>query len=84
MIVAGTDTISVSLHWNFAIMCHYPEKQKIVSDEIDTFIRKHGRLPEFTDRKELPYCISVIKECMRYRPTMAFGLPHAVNRDSKF
>ncbi|KAL0582115.1 hypothetical protein ABG067_008192, partial [Albugo candida] len=52
LIVAGTDTISITLLWNFAIMCNYPEVQKKVSAEIDEFVKLNGRLPEFSERTE--------------------------------
>lgn len=81
LVAAGTDTISVTLHWTFAIMCNYPTVQQRVVAEIDQFIEKNGRIPEFTEREEVPYCISVIKECMRYKPTTPFGLPRAVHED---
>lgn len=81
LVAAGTDTISVTLHWTFAIMCNYPTVQQKVVAEIDQFIEKNGRIPEFTEREEVPYCISVIKECMRYKPTTPFGLPRAVRED---
>lgn len=81
MLVAGTDTIAVSLLWNMNIMCHYPNCQKIASDEVDSFIRKNDRLPHFSDRTELPYVISVMKECLRLKPTTQFGLPHTIEAD---
>lgn len=62
-------------------MCNYPEVQKKASNEIDEFVKLNGRLPEFTDRMEVPYCISVMKETMRFRPITPFGLPHAVRKD---
>jgi cytochrome P450 len=73
----------VTLQWSFAILCHYPVVQKKVAEEIDQFIKVNGRIPEFTERNEVPYCISVIKECMRFKPTTPFGLPHFVNKDGK-
>ncbi|KAL7313016.1 hypothetical protein PS15m_008717 [Mucor circinelloides] len=77
----GTDTLSVTFSWNLAIMCHHPELQERVSHEIDKFIQVHGKVPTFDKRAEVPLCISVIKECMRYRPTTYFGLPHTADRD---
>lgn len=65
-------------------MCHYPEVQKTASAEIDSFIRLNGRLPLFKERLQLPYCISVMKECMRYRPNSPFGGPRAVREDGNF
>lgn len=79
----GTDTVSLTLAWNIAILCHYPQVQKQAAAEIDKFIKSNGRLPHFNERTQLPYCISVMKECMRFRPTTAFGIPHAVYEDGK-
>jgi cytochrome P450 len=81
IISGGTDTVSVTLSWSVVIMCHHPEVQKKVSAEIDKFVRVHNRVPIFDEREELPFCISVIKECMRYKPTDPFGLPHSVEED---
>lgn len=82
-IIGGTDTLTVTFSWNLAIMCHYPKLQERVSSEIDRFVQVNGTLPTFDNRTEMPLCISVIKECMRYRPTTYFGLPHTANKDSK-
>ncbi|KAI9262143.1 cytochrome P450 [Phascolomyces articulosus] len=76
MIVAGSDTTAVSLTWAFAILVRYPEIQRKMQSEIDTFMAKEGRLPRYEDRDQLPYTISVQKECMRYRTTTNFGVPH--------
>ncbi|KAG2216838.1 hypothetical protein INT45_009464 [Circinella minor] len=80
-IIAGTDTSAVTLEWSMVILCHYPEVQKIMSEEIDQFIHENGRLPTFEDRDKLPYSTSVQKECMRYRPITFFGLPHEASQD---
>lgn len=82
--IGGTDTVSVTLHWTIAIMCNHPEVQEKVADEIDQFIKANGRVPEFTEREQVPYCISVMKECMRYKPATPFGLPHAVREDGTY
>ena len=83
LIAAGTDTISVTMSWNYAIMARYPDVQKRVSAEIDEFIKKNGRVPDFNEREQIPLSISVMKECMRYRPISAFGVSHTTDKDSK-
>lgn len=65
-------------------MCHHPLAQIQASTEIDSFIQRHGRLPFFSERLELPFCISLLKECMRYRPAGLFGIPHECSEDGKF
>lgn len=72
------------MSWNYAILCRYPDLQKRVSAEIDSFIKIHGRVPDFSEREELPLCISVMKESMRYRPTSPFGVSHTTDKDSKW
>lgn len=64
-------------------MCNYPNAQRRVIEEIATFIETHGRIPFFEDREELPFCVSTIKECMRFKPTTPFGLPHTTIKDRK-
>lgn len=81
LIAGGTDTVSITLNWNFALMCHFPLVQKRAADEIDLFVEKHGRLPTFTEKAEVPFCVATYKECMRYRPTTPFGVPHSTNED---
>jgi cytochrome P450 len=82
-LTAGTDTTSVSTAWAIGILCHHPEVQKKLCDEIDAFIRKHGRQPAFSDREELPYFIAFEKECLRFRAPTDLGLPHKVLKDGK-
>ncbi|CAO3576608.1 unnamed protein product [Absidia cylindrospora] len=81
LIVAGTDTISVSIRWAFAILTHHMDVQDKICKELDAFITTYQRLPSFADREHLPYMTSVQRECMRYRPTVPFNAPHVVNED---
>ncbi|KAG1642294.1 hypothetical protein G6F44_004971 [Rhizopus delemar] len=81
LMIGGIDTVSNSMAWAFAILCHHPDWQKKMSDEIDSFVHKHGRLPMFTERKEIPSLIAVIKETLRYRPSIYFGVPHKATKD---
>lgn len=82
MITAGTDTIAVVLYGIFAQMCNYPEIQKNVASEIDEFVNANGHIPTFSERKQVPYCVSVIKECLRMKNALTLGLPHYANKDS--
>ncbi|KAG2230874.1 hypothetical protein INT48_003037 [Thamnidium elegans] len=81
VLVAGSDTVAISASWTYAILCHYPEVQKKLADEVDAFINKYKRIPTFEDRLELPYYISVQKECLRYRPPVYFGVPRKASAD---
>lgn len=77
------DTTATAISWDIATLCHYPDVQEKIAAEIDDFIRVHNRLPEFKDRENLPYSISVMKECMRHRPISPFGAAHTVEKDSR-
>ncbi|KAI9496351.1 cytochrome P450 [Zychaea mexicana] len=81
MALAGGETTAVMLGWSMAILCRYPKVQKSIREELDQFIRTYGRLPTFEDRDCVPYCISVQKECMRYRSITHLGLPHVSNQE---
>ncbi|CAO3645439.1 unnamed protein product [Cunninghamella blakesleeana] len=78
---AGTDTTVNSVRWMMAILIQYPEIQEKLRYEIDGFIKKHNRLPEISDREELPYLIAFGKECLRFKPLTAMGVPHVANDD---
>ncbi|KAI9265520.1 cytochrome P450 [Helicostylum pulchrum] len=81
MLVGGNDTQSATLAWNIAIMCNHPEIQQKVASEIDQFVEHHGRAPTFKERDQVPYCIAVMKESIRYRTTTSFGLAHTSKID---
>jgi hypothetical protein len=78
---AGQDSTETSLGWAFAILCNHPEVQTKMQEEIDGFIKINGRSPVFDDRDALPYLLSTIKECLRFRPPTSFGAPHIISKD---
>jgi cytochrome P450 len=84
MLAAGSETVSTTLNWALCILCNYPEVQKKMQEELDAFSQKHGGLPKFVDRPELPYCASVIRECMRLKSTTPFGIPHRAVKERKY
>lgn len=83
MLGAGGDTVAITTCWTYAILCHYPDIQQNLAEEVDSFITKHRRIPTFEDRLELPYYIAVQKECMRFRPPAYFIVPRKASKDSK-
>ncbi|KAG2226788.1 hypothetical protein INT45_005753, partial [Circinella minor] len=78
---AGTDTMAMTLSWAFAILCHHEEVQKELRDEIDSFIKSYKRLPTYEEKDNFPFMLSVQKECIRYRPTNHFTIPHESTAD---
>lgn len=77
----GTETTANTVRWAMGILTHYPEVQEKLRNEIDNFIKKNNRLPDFDDRKDLPYLIAVQKECLRFKPVSSMGVPHVANDD---
>lgn len=75
--------MAITLYWVFAIMCNYPEVQKHAAEEVDAFVKANQRVPVFSERDQLPYVVSMLKECMRFRPVVPFGIPHVASDDSK-
>ncbi|KAI9357779.1 cytochrome P450 [Pilaira anomala] len=78
---AGSDTVSVTLAWVFAILCNHPRAQAKAAREVDRFVELNGHLPAFTERESISYCISLLKECMRFKPVTSAGLPRKISKD---
>ncbi|KAI7865738.1 cytochrome P450 [Spinellus fusiger] len=81
LLVAGTDTVTLSISWAFVALSRYPEVQQKICAEIDAFITKHKKLPTFADREAFPYTISVQREIMRFYPLTPYGNPHVAEQD---
>ncbi|CAO3623133.1 unnamed protein product [Cunninghamella echinulata] len=81
LIAAGVDTTSVTLTWLTIILSNNPKVQTKLQQEIDDFIQKNGRLPNFNERDQVPYLIAVQREAMRFRPIGPFGVPHVASND---
>ncbi|CAO3645249.1 unnamed protein product [Cunninghamella blakesleeana] len=81
LIEGGVDTTSISLTWLTINLANNPDVQVKMHQEIDAFITKHGRLPTFEERDQVPYIVAVQRESLRYRPIVPLGVPHVANKD---
>jgi cytochrome P450 len=61
-------------------MLAYPQTQDRAQEELDMVVGR-GRLPSFTDRHHLPYIQAMVKEVLRWRPPLPFGIPHVTTAD---
>lgn len=77
---AGIDTSANVLLAFVVAMVLYPETQTKAQQEIDAVVGT-GRLPTMKDRCNLPYTNRLIKEVMRWCPTVPTGVPHACYQD---
>jgi cytochrome P450 len=65
----GAGTTSNAMQSFIQAMCHYPEWQTKLQQEIDEVVGP-DRLPTFSDRNRLPLVRAVAKEILRWRPVV--------------
>ena len=77
---AGAETTATTLSWWALAMMAFPEVQRRAQAELDTVIGR-DRIPTFADAPRLPYVCAVIREVLRWRPSLPLGVPHAAIED---
>ncbi|KAG9306928.1 hypothetical protein G9A89_004027 [Geosiphon pyriformis] len=65
--LAGTETVALTIYWLIAILANHPEFQQKAHDELDKVVGRE-RLPNISDFNSLPYIQSLIKETLRWIP----------------
>ncbi|KAI9493335.1 cytochrome P450 [Zychaea mexicana] len=81
MVAGAATNVGYASCWLLAILLHHQDVYKQLCEEVDAFIGKHGRLPDFSERDAFPLLISAQKESMRFRGTNDVTLPHLVEKD---
>ncbi|KAG1750819.1 cytochrome P450 [Suillus lakei] len=76
--LGGAETTDSSLSVFLLAMVLHPEVQIKAQEEIDRVVGD-SRLPDFSDREQLPYIEAVYLETLRWRPTVPLTLPHATS-----
>jgi cytochrome P450 len=64
----------------FKAMTLYPEVQALAQEELDRVIGP-DRLPEYSDRPNLPYINALVLEVLRWHTVIPNGFPHVVMKD---
>jgi cytochrome P450 len=82
MAIAGALTIGSPVQSYLLAMCHYPDWQAKLQEEIDSACS--GQCPQWEDREKLPLLRAVVKEVMRWRPPVPTGIPHATEKDDVY
>ncbi|THU79620.1 cytochrome P450 [Dendrothele bispora CBS 962.96] len=59
------------------------EVQSKAQEELDRVLGS-GRVPNFKDRKHLPYVEAIYREVMRWHPAIPFGFPHKSTEDMTY
>ncbi|KAH8977249.1 cytochrome P450 [Lactarius hatsudake] len=80
MLTAGGETTSNTLHWWLLALLAHPEVQVRAQAELDEVVG-YARPPTFADLPSLPYIRAMVKEVLRWSPTVPFGVPHASSAD---
>lgn len=75
MLMAGTDTTSVTIEWAMFETLKNPAVSKKVQDELVSAVGKDGRVKP-RDLPSLVYLQSVVKETLRLHPTLPLLVPH--------
>jgi len=77
---AGGETTYGTLMTFIIAMILFPEKQALAQAEIDR-VTGGERLPDFKDRDSLPYVAALIKETLRWHPTLPLSFPRVSDED---
>ncbi|KZT57192.1 cytochrome P450 [Calocera cornea HHB12733] len=76
---AGAETTVGAVHFFCLAMLLYPEAMKAAQKQIDEVCGSHP--PTFKDRERLPYVQALLKETMRWRPSVPASIPHVANEE---
>ncbi|KAG6868891.1 hypothetical protein C0993_008189 [Termitomyces sp. T159_Od127] len=79
----GADTSVSALSTFMYAMVVNVEAQQKAQDEIDAVIGTN-RLPDFSDRPNLPYVEALFREVMRWHPVLPLGVSHATSEDDVY
>ncbi|KAE8361460.1 cytochrome P450 [Aspergillus caelatus] len=79
----GAETSVSSLACFFQAMVLNPDVQKRAQEEIDRVVGT-SRLPDLSDRDNLPYINAVVKEVLRWHPVTPLGVSHASSEDDTY
>ena len=79
---AGTETPSTVILWILYYLIKYPDVQARLHCELDDVIGKANRLPELSDKPNLPYLVAFIAEVLRIVSETPLAIPHLTMRDT--
>ncbi|KAK4390506.1 cytochrome [Sesamum angolense] len=80
LLVAGTDTMSISMEWAMSLLLNHPEAIEKIKAEIDANVPA-DRLLDEEDLPKLSYLQNVITETLRLYPPVPFLIPHVASED---
>ena len=83
LLTAGTETTATTLQWFFKAMLTDPKWVAEAQKEIDEVVGR-SRLPDFSDRTNLPYLNAMISELHRWASAAALAFFHATSNEDTY
>ncbi|XP_060970910.1 cytochrome P450 CYP82J17-like [Cannabis sativa] len=80
LIIAGSDTTSLSLVWTLALLVNNRQVLKHAQEEIDRIVGKERWVEDY-DIKNLVYLQAIVKETLRLYPPGPLSVPHEAWED---
>jgi cytochrome P450 len=71
--LAGSDTTVAAVTSFFLAVLVCPDVQRRAQEELNRVVGR-DRLPEFSDKADLPYLDALMRECLRWLPVLPIGL----------
>lgn len=65
------------------LMTLHPRVQRKAQEELDQAIGR-SRLPDFSDRESLSYIEAILKEVLRWFPSVPLGIAHRVTEEDEY
>ncbi|KAI0316282.1 cytochrome P450 [Amylostereum chailletii] len=81
--IARPSITSTTLSGLLLALCQYPSVQRSAQEELDRVIGR-DKLPDFSDRANLPYLNAICQELLRWKVVIPLGIPHAAMEDSTY
>ncbi|KAF5346778.1 hypothetical protein D9756_010410 [Leucocoprinus leucothites] len=79
----ASGTTVVALKTFILAMLVHPELQRKAQEEVDSVVGQ-DRLPDFSQRSRLPYLTAILKEVLRWNPTVPSGVPHMTTAEDVY
>ncbi|KAI6042048.1 cytochrome P450 [Pisolithus marmoratus] len=81
--IGGSETTTSTIMVFLLAMVLHPDVQRKAQEEIDRVVGI-DRLPDFSDRPNLPYIEAVLLETIRWVPVAPLGFPHMTTADDTY
>ncbi|VAI41265.1 unnamed protein product [Triticum turgidum subsp. durum] len=80
LLVAGTDTTSITVEWAMAELIRHPDIMKQAQEELDAVVGRE-RLVSESDLPRLTFLSAIIKETFRLHPSTPLSLPRMATEE---